>query len=267
MKLLRAAKHMVLIILTVLVLIVMLFIPDLFLSYMDKESLSVKTEKSSPVTLELKSNISLCRKAYIAENGVREISMETNSTRAEIETEAQSLCDKLLLGYIYMGETEVQSDYSYGEEYGYDYPDVLDIDIKNVLPLHCTVKDTGESCMVWYIVMNIEDVLCTMVLDDETKMLIDLSMTHINYPCEYMRDDIMDFLTWLIEYINNCYPVSDVHFVDEKYQSYMEPDTGFIRSVNMVYEITMLDNDGYYLFNIDADTQSIHFGMTPDVYS
>ena len=259
MKIKRAAKHLILIILTLLVLIIMLFVPELFLSYTDKNSKAVITEKNSPVILELKSDISLPQKAYIAINGSKEITLTASHTRTEVEDKVLSICKELLYFPDYEGDVEGDLD-----DIGYDsigLDNSLNIEIKNILSTNCTSIYTDEHCVIWYVVANIEGNILTMVLDDETLALLNFSFQTPNYPRGYIGSDLMDLMSTLFNLIHEEYNVMQINFIDSLHQEYIESDTGFTRSVAMTYDIVVYEDDTHYTFNFTIDVSGMEFSI------
>lgn len=237
MSIQRTTKHLVLIFLTVSVLVVMLFIPDLFLRYLDKNSAAVITEKSSPVTLELKSGLSLCRKAFVASySSSREelVSSEADSDRLIMESEALKICDTLSLG----------------------------MEITRSVPVCCTLDDTNESVIVWHIILNSSDMECTMVLDDETMGLLYFDLIYENEPYKYIREDIMDISYNLRNLINKYYFVRQTNFMDDRHVEYEEIGTGILREVQISYDLLIFDNDNAnWIFQLFVDPGRICFGL------
>lgn len=261
MKLSRAAKHLILIILTALVLVIMLFIPELFLSYMDKDAKSVITEKNTPVTLELRSDVSLGQKAYIAQNGEREAALSPKHTVEEIESETWLICEKLINGPDSWEVSDVYGDYEYEEGAGYDHIDLSEMSIKSMLPVDCTEQYLNESCTIWYVVANIDGNVCRLILDDDTLGLLDLSLKITDYPTDYIRVDLMDIMSFLFELAKDYYDVIDNQFRDNLYMSYIENDTGFVRDMQMVYDMTVREDDGFYVFRTHIGIDGIEFSL------
>ncbi|MCM1528872.1 MAG: hypothetical protein NC093_02630 [Alistipes sp.] len=261
MKLSRAAKHLILIILTALVLVIMLFIPELFLSYMDKDAKSVITEKNTPVTLELRSDVSLGQKAYIAQNGERKAALSPKHTVEEIESETWLICEKLINGPNSWEASDVYGDYEYEEDAGFDHVDLNKMEIKSMLPVDCTEQYLNESCTIWYVVANIDGNVCRLILDDDTLGLLDLSLIINDYPEDYIRADLMDIMSFLFELVKEYYDVMDNQFREDLYMSYIEHDTGFVRDIQMVYNTTVRENDGFYFFQTYIGTDGIEFSL------
>ncbi len=264
MRIKRTAKHLVLVIVTALVLVIMLFIPDFFLNCLDKRSASVVTEKSSPVTLELKSGLSLCQKAYVASNGVRELTGLTKSNRLEAENEAWKIWSSLTMNASDIGI----SDHAVWE--GADYslpPPVYDTfrysdngETRNIIPLRCTMNETEESCIVWYIVMGINNLTCIMVLDDETMTPLDISISFQEYPLNYIGDDILMVSQNLMDCVGNYYNNLEITFLDDEHVTHEEAD-GCIVSQSMAYVLTMKEIDGLYFFRLNVNISEINFSI------
>lgn len=267
MKIRRTAKHLVLIIVTVLVLVIMLFIPDFFLGSLDKRSAKVVTEKSSPVTLELKSDLSLCQKAYVASNGVKEITSVTKSNRWEAASKAWEIWKYLTMNASDMDvldpSEEEGSDY-YGSQPVYNtfsYSD--DGETRNIFPLRCTMNDTDESCTVWYIVLGSDNLSCIMVLDDETMIPLDISISFREYPLNYIGADILTVSFNLMDYVGECYINLESNFLNDEYVTYEEAD-GRIVSQQMAYILTMRETEGLYFFRLNVNLSEINFSIMSD---